>query len=109
MTTMNDIRNDLINVFNKLRDGTMDAKEAVEINNTAGKIISSAKVQLAYAALRGEKPDIEFLRGSDVPSINLRPEEVGEGRAALPRSSAPSVTTVAYGKAGAGESSESRA
>lgn len=61
MTTVTDIRNDLINIFNKLRDGTMEAKDAVEINNTAGKIIASAKVQLAYAALRGETPDIPFL------------------------------------------------
>ncbi len=61
MTTITDIRNDLVNVFNKLRDGTMEAKEAVEINNTAGKIISSVKVQLAYAAMRGEQPEIPFL------------------------------------------------
>lgn len=66
MTTITDIRNDLVNVFNKLRDGTMEAKEAVEINNTAGKIISSIKVQLAYSALRGEQPDIPFLGTSTV-------------------------------------------
>ncbi len=65
MTTMNDIRNDLIKVFNALRDGTMDAKDAFEINNTAGKIISSAKVQLAYCALRQERPNISFLNGDD--------------------------------------------
>ena len=67
-STITDIRNDLIEVFNGLRDGTMDAKEAVEINNTAGKIISSAKVQLAYHALRGEAPNIPFL-GSDKKTI----------------------------------------
>jgi hypothetical protein len=66
MTTITDIRNDLVNVFNKLRDGTMEAKDAVEINNTAGKIIASAKVQLAYAALRGETPDIPFLQSPKV-------------------------------------------
>lgn len=66
MTTITDIRNDLINVFNKLRDGTMEAKDAVEINNTAGKIIASAKVQLAYAALKGETPDIPFLQSPKV-------------------------------------------
>jgi len=47
----------------------MEAKDAVEINNTAGKIISSAKVQLAYAALRGEKPEIEFLTTSTKPAL----------------------------------------
>lgn len=61
MTTITNIRDELINVFNGLRDGTMEAKDAVEINNTAGKIISSAKVQLAYHALRSERPEIPFL------------------------------------------------
>lgn len=69
MTTITDIRNDLINVFNKLRDGEMEAKDAFEINNTAGKIISSAKVQLAYAALRGEQPDILFLKDAVTPAV----------------------------------------
>ena len=64
MTTITDIRNDLINVFNGLRDGTLETKDAVEINNTAGKIISSAKVQLAYHALRGESPSIPFLEAA---------------------------------------------
>ncbi len=64
--TITDIRNDLINVFNGLKDGTMDAKDAFEINNTAGKIISSAKVQLAYAALRNERPEIPFLMSAPV-------------------------------------------
>jgi hypothetical protein len=70
MTTITDIRNDLVDVFNKLRDGTMEAKDAVEINNTAGKIISSVKVQLAYAALKGESPDIPFLASTPVLEAN---------------------------------------
>ena len=65
MTTITDIRNDLIKVFNGLRDGTIDPKQAVETNNTAGKIISTAKVQLGYHALRNEIPVIPFL-GSGV-------------------------------------------
>ncbi|WP_313695075.1 hypothetical protein [Achromobacter mucicolens] len=71
MTTITDIRNHLVDVFNALRDGKMEAKEAVEINNTAGKIIASAKVQLAYHAMRGESPCIPFLAASDgsVPEI----------------------------------------
>lgn len=61
MTTITDIRNELIEVFNGLRSGTMEAKDAVEVNNTAGKIIATAKAQLAYHALRGEAPTIPFL------------------------------------------------
>ena len=61
MTTITDIRDQLIDVFNGLRAGTIDPKEAVEINNTAGKIINTAKVQIAYSALRGGAPVIPFL------------------------------------------------
>lgn len=61
MTTITDIRDQLIEVFNGLRDGSVDIKDAVEINNTAGKIINTAKVQIAYSALRGEAPYIPFL------------------------------------------------
>lgn len=59
--TVTDVRNKLLNVFEGLSNGSVDVKDAVEINNTAGKIISSAKVQLAYHALRGECPEIPFL------------------------------------------------
>lgn len=61
MTTITDIRDQLIEVFNDLRAGRMELKDAAEINNTAGKIISTAKTQIAYSALRGEAPYIPFL------------------------------------------------
>lgn len=61
MTTITDIRDQLIEVFNGLRDGSVELKDAAEINNTAGKIISTAKTQIAYSALRGEAPYIPFL------------------------------------------------
>lgn len=80
MTTITDIRNDLVNVFNRLRDGTMEAKDAVEINNTAGKIISSVKVQLAYAALRGEQPDIPFLGYQALPKEDRCPPQLERSR-----------------------------
>jgi hypothetical protein len=64
MTTainITDVRDQLLEVFDGLRMGTVDIKNAVEINNTAGKIINTAKVQIAYSALRGEVPHIPFL------------------------------------------------
>jgi len=66
MTTITDIRDQLIEVFNGLRDGTIAAKDAVEVNNTAGKIIATAKAQIAYHALRGEAPNIPFLAAQSV-------------------------------------------
>lgn len=59
--TIDDVRDHLLDVFNRLRSGEMEAKEAVEINNTAGKIMTACKVQLAYHAMRNERPYIEFL------------------------------------------------
>jgi adhesin HecA-like repeat protein len=69
MTNITNIRDSLIEVFDKLRDGDMDLKQAAEINNTAGKIINTAKVQLAYAALRGEQPSIPFLNTAATTSV----------------------------------------
>ena len=72
MTTISDIRDELIEVFNGLRSGTIDPKDAAEVNNTAGKIISTAKVQIAYHALRGETPRIPFLESpEDAPALEL--------------------------------------
>ena len=74
MTNITDIRDSLIEVFDKLRDGDMDLKQAAEINNTAGKIINTAKVQLAYAALRGEQPTIPFLNPTATAPLIQIPE-----------------------------------
>lgn len=82
MTTITDIRDDLVKVFNGLRDGTIEPKQAVEVNNTAGKIISTAKVQLGYHALRGERPNIPFLgdgvKVEKIKSGTVRRLESGE-------------------------------
>jgi hypothetical protein len=71
--TITDIRDQLIEVFNGLRDGSVDIKDAVEINNTAGKIINTAKVQIAYAALRGDMPYIPFLDTKATPRTQTLP------------------------------------
>ena len=59
--TITSLRDDLLKVYEELRSGSLETKHAKEINNTAGKVIASAKVQLEYASLRGETPTIEFL------------------------------------------------
>ncbi len=56
-----DLQQDLLFMYEQLRTGEIEPKEAIEANNTAGKIIGVAKVQLAYHALRGEAPSIPFL------------------------------------------------
>jgi hypothetical protein len=62
MKNITELREELAKVFTSLRDGTMDPKQAIEMNNAAGKMINTVKVQLEYAELRGDKPDIGFMQ-----------------------------------------------
>ncbi len=61
MTNVVDMRNALLEIFSGVIDGSIELPIAAEANNTAGKILNSVKVELAQAALCGEKPKIKFL------------------------------------------------
>ena len=50
MKNIEELRNNLSSLFDQIKTGQMDVKAAAEMNNTAGKIISTLKVQLDYAA-----------------------------------------------------------
>jgi hypothetical protein len=60
--TLTDLRLSLADVFRELRDGEIKGDAAKELANVAGKIIKSVAVQVEYAALRKEKPDIPFAK-----------------------------------------------
>jgi len=64
MKTVDELRAQLSEVFLQLRSGNIKYKEASELANLAGKMISSAKVQVEYFALRKETPKISFLESS---------------------------------------------
>jgi hypothetical protein len=68
MKTATQLRNDLATVFDELRTGQIEVKHAAELNNTAGKMIATAKAQLEYYALTGEKPSIPFLKEDEACS-----------------------------------------
>ena len=70
--TITGVRDHLLDVFHGLKTGAVKIKEATELNNTAGKIISSAKTQLAYHYMRQEKPRIPFLDGDVV--VDAKPK-----------------------------------
>lgn len=55
------LRDKLWEVIARIEEDPAFVKQAVEINNAAGKLIQTAKVQLEYHALRKEKPSIAFL------------------------------------------------
>lgn len=61
MNTASELRNELAAVFAQLKAGEIKPGEAAELANLAGKMISSAKVQVEYYALRKEAPTIDFL------------------------------------------------
>lgn len=60
-TNITQLRDELLELFDNLRIGKVKPVTAKEINNTAGKIIGSAKVQLEYCKLAQIKPEIPFL------------------------------------------------
>jgi len=51
MKNIDEVRSELSKVFYDLKTGKIQHKEASELNNCAGKIISSAKVELDYQHL----------------------------------------------------------
>ena len=61
MKNINEVRKELCDAFKDLRSGNLEVKQAAEMSNMAGKIINSIKVELEYAALKKEAPNIQFL------------------------------------------------
>lgn len=58
-----DLRNDLMDVYNAVRNKEIGLSEAKEVANVAGKILSSCKVQMEYNKYVGSKDSIHFLQG----------------------------------------------
>jgi len=61
MRNVKDLRNELIDVFDELKRDNIDVVKAKELNNSAGKILTSVKVQLAYNQFLDRKQEIDFL------------------------------------------------
>ena len=58
------LRHDLQDCYNQLRTGKIGLREAKEIANLAGKIVSSAKAQLDYNITVGKADkEIDFFEG----------------------------------------------
>lgn len=64
MKNIVELRNDLVELFDDLKNNKVDHMKAKEMNNAAGKIMTSLKVQLEYAKLHKKKVDIQFLNGA---------------------------------------------
>jgi len=69
MKNVTELRDQLSQVFNELRNNTVKHTDAAELAKIAGKMINSAKVQLEYYALRKESPTISFLASEEAPLV----------------------------------------
>lgn len=59
--TVTSLRDALLDDIHQLRGGALLPKVAKEMNNAAGKVINTVKLQLEYARDRKVKPSIPFL------------------------------------------------
>lgn len=72
MKNVIELRNELCEVFDGIRNDTIKLGVAKELVNAAGKIINSVKLELEYAALRKEVPIVEFLGGDEIPQLRAQ-------------------------------------
>ena len=61
MTNVKELRDALIKSFNDLKTGKIKAKDAKELTNISGKILTSAKIELDYNKYTGAVKKIDFL------------------------------------------------
>lgn len=62
MENIKELRNELVEIFTKLKNKQITPKEAKELVNTAGKIIASIKTQIDYHKMNGNKASINFMK-----------------------------------------------
>lgn len=56
-----DLRQDLTQLYQDIKDDAVEPEKAAALTNCAGKIISSVRVQLEYAAQQEKAIDVDFL------------------------------------------------
>lgn len=59
------LRDDLLKIYNELREGKIGISEAKELSNVSGKIISTAKTQMEYNKMCGRDKPIKFLESDE--------------------------------------------
>jgi hypothetical protein len=65
---INELRNQLLDAFELVKQDPRRGNQVKEMTNAAGKVLGTIKAQLEYSMLRGEEPDIPFLgKTSGVP------------------------------------------
>lgn len=60
-TDLNDLREQLLDAFDMVKTDPRRQNQVKEMSNAAGKIVAITKLQVEYAYLRGEEPDVPFI------------------------------------------------
>lgn len=61
ITNITELRNQLLESFELLQKDPRRMAQATELANTAGKIVDTVKVEMQYALMKNEEPDIPFI------------------------------------------------
>lgn len=61
MKNITELRNSLLENYEKMKSKNMDLKVGKELANTAGKILSTVNIELKYQQINGVKEKINFL------------------------------------------------
>ncbi len=60
-TNIIELRNQLLEAFDWIKTDPKRANQVKEMTNAAGKILVTVKLQLEYAVIKNEDPEIPFL------------------------------------------------
>jgi len=67
ITNIDQLREELAKVIERVKAEPRFVPQAVEINNAAGKMIQASKVQIEYMHMRKAPAEIAFLESSRTP------------------------------------------
>lgn len=67
--TITELRDDMLDIYEQLKRDPKRMLQTRELANAAGKVIATVKLELEYAALRQERPVIDFLGGEHPAGI----------------------------------------
>lgn len=60
-SNITELREQLLDAFDWVKSDARRANQVKEMANTAGKVLGTIKLQMEYAMLKGEEPDIPFI------------------------------------------------
>ncbi len=60
-SNIEELRTELLNAFAMVKADPRRVNQCKEMSNAAGKVIGTLKIEIEYAQMRGEKPQIDFI------------------------------------------------